>query len=240
MYTKSCIVCGKEFTSKRSNAVCCSKKCGKRNPLRKPSKRNGNVEKTCLICGKLFIIDKSRDIKFNVSCCSKKCKREWQSQNICGPNHPSYNPSLRMDKVCPCCGKQFTTNSNTVKQIYCSRECANRNRRISVIQMQIFDIVKEFVDSKAVCEKEWNWLTNNDTGYKMRVDIFCPSLNLAIEYDGRHHYDPKAFNIGEEGLAKIKARDAEKECLLSENGIKLVRFSGRISKKMLEQIKSLV
>ncbi len=235
-YKKTCIVCGKQFTARRTDAVCCSGKCCHKNPLRKP-KQNGSIRKTCVICGKEFTVNKSRYNSDGISYCSMKCRKELLLQKACNTNHSSST----IQKICPQCGKEFFTKSRkAAEQVYCSRECANRNRHISVIQMEIFDIVKELVDQDAVCEKEWDWLINIDTGKRMRVDIFCPSINLAIEYDGRHHYNPIAFNLGEEGLAKVKDRDAKKERLLSENGIRLVRFSGRISEKVLEQIKSLV
>ena len=45
---KICIICGEAFEAKRSDAVCCSRKCRDR-------KRNGSfTKKICKICGKEF------------------------------------------------------------------------------------------------------------------------------------------------------------------------------------------
>ncbi|MBR2811875.1 MAG: hypothetical protein IKD69_10875, partial [Solobacterium sp.] len=43
-----------------------------------------------------------------------------------------------------------------------------------------------------------------------RLDIFIPSRNTAIEYQGKQHYEPVEFFGGEEGNRRNKERDARK------------------------------
>lgn len=54
------------------------------------------------------------------------------------------------------------------------------------------------------------------------LDIFIPSLNFAIEYDGPLHRMPF---FGIETLSKIKRNDKEKTKYCKENGIKLIRIT---------------
>lgn len=52
-------------------------------------------------------------------------------------------------------------------------------------------------------------------------DIFLPSQNIAIEYQGEQHYKSLEIWGGEEGLAETKRRDKQKQRLSDENGIDL-------------------
>ncbi len=57
-----------------------------------------------------------------------------------------------------------------------------------------------------------------------RLDIFIPNLKLAIEYQGRQHYEPVPFFGGAEGFLRTQARDKRKADLCAENGVTLVYF----------------
>ncbi len=48
---------------------------------------------------------------------------------------------------------------------------------------------------------------------------------LAIEYQGRQHYEPVPFFGGEDSFQKTKERDTLKANLCSENSVALVFFS---------------
>ena len=56
----------------------------------------------------------------------------------------------------------------------------------------------------------------------MSYDIFISGLNIAIEYQGKQHFEPVDFFGGEEGYKKTVERDKLKRKLSEENGIKLV------------------
>ena len=57
----------------------------------------------------------------------------------------------------------------------------------------------------------------------MRVDIYLPALNVAVEYDGEHHHDPKRCQSGKDGFAKVQLRDRAKDRLLADHFIPLIR-----------------
>lgn len=60
----------------------------------------------------------------------------------------------------------------------------------------------------------------------MSVDIYLPDCSTAIEYDGRQHYDPKAFGHNAEQFMVTQERDRVKGELLHEHNIRLIRVSG--------------
>jgi len=57
------------------------------------------------------------------------------------------------------------------------------------------------------------------------IDIFIPSIKVAIEYQGEQHFEPIKFYGGEKAYAETIKRDQEKYKLCTENGIKLFYFS---------------
>lgn len=65
----------------------------------------------------------------------------------------------------------------------------------------------------------------NTTGKPQSLDIFIPSLNTAIEYQGRQHFVPISRYGGEAELAKTKERDERKYLLCKENGVRLLYVS---------------
>ena len=66
-------------------------------------------------------------------------------------------------------------------------------------------------------------INKNNVSY-IRFDIFIPSLNVAIEYDGEQHFKPIKHFGGEEGFNKTKERDMVKNNYCKENNIKLLRI----------------
>lgn len=70
-------------------------------------------------------------------------------------------------------------------------------------------------------------------------DIFIPSLKIAIEYQGKQHFQAVKFFDGEEGFIKQKERDRTKAELSKANGIKLVYFDYRdiiVPKVVVERV----
>lgn len=57
---------------------------------------------------------------------------------------------------------------------------------------------------------------------RQRLDIFLPTLNLAIEYQGAQHFTPVTVFGGEAGLVRAQERDALKKRLCEENGVDIL------------------
>lgn len=81
----------------------------------------------------------------------------------------------------------------------------------------LFDLVREMYPSAV---HQWR-----PTFLGMQsIDIYIPSLNLAIEYQGEQHYRAIDRFGGEEGLAATESRDARKRALLKSNGVQLLEW----------------
>jgi len=59
---------------------------------------------------------------------------------------------------------------------------------------------------------------------EQRLDIFIPSLKLAIEYNGAQHYRPIEFFGGKEAFKANKKRDERKARACEKNGIALITW----------------
>ena len=70
------------------------------------------------------------------------------------------------------------------------------------------------------------------------VDIYVPSENTAIEYQGQQHFEPVELFGGQDGLKATQARDARKRAILQVNGVRLVewRYDLPIKAENIEKI----
>lgn len=62
-----------------------------------------------------------------------------------------------------------------------------------------------------------------ETGMK-RFDFYLPTLNACIEYDGKQHFFMSNLWGGEEGLARVRQSDKEKNDFCARNNIPLLRI----------------
>jgi hypothetical protein len=72
---------------------------------------------------------------------------------------------------------------------------------------------------------------------RQSIDIYIPEMNLAVEYQGKQHYEPIALFGGEEGFGNVQARDERKRLMLSANGVRLLewRYYTPMTQDVLEQ-----
>lgn len=99
-------------------------------------------------------------------------------------------------------------------------------------EAQLFQIVRElFPDQRILREASPKWLG------RMRLDIFLPELQLAIEHQGEQHYRPISVFGGEDAHTRVVERDALKRQLCRQNEVEVldVRFDAPISRAVLRQ-----
>lgn len=60
---------------------------------------------------------------------------------------------------------------------------------------------------------------------RQRFDVYISDLNLAIEYQGKQHYEPIEFFGGQEAFQRNKIRDNEKLKKAKKNGVSVVYFT---------------
>jgi len=100
-----------------------------------------------------------------------------------------------------------------------------------VSERELLNMVKGiFPRNEVVHQASPEWLG------RQRLDIFIPKLQLAIEYQGRQHYEPVPFFGGEEGFRQAQERDRLKAKLCYENGVTVVffRYDENISRELVE------
>lgn len=234
---RTCESCGEPFYvpawHMKDNPRFCSGRCyGDWKSLHATGQANSNwrgktAPRPCVICGKVFT-PRARTSKT----CSKECESEAKGRSNRGEN--SYQWTGGEDRECPACGKIFHVPRPSFKKVYCSKSCAAKNR-ISVSQKKLFAILRELLDDPDLTmEKTWDWLRFPETNRHMYVDIYSPKHNLAVEYDGAHHVTPAAFRNGHDGLKLVQRRDAAKNQLLESHGIRLVRYTGSVTRPKVE------
>lgn len=100
-----------------------------------------------------------------------------------------------------------------------------------ISEVELLNIVKEIFENEEVLHQASpEWLA------PQRLDIFVPSKDLAIEYQGRQHYEPVDYFGGLDGFKKTQERDRLKASLCLSHGVKLIyfRFDEDISKRFVQ------
>lgn len=100
--------------------------------------------------------------------------------------------------------------------------CPKCNLFGTVSENKLYQEIKDFFGDEVIQSYKCKWLG------KQHLDIYIPSLKVAIEYQGGQHFIPIKFFGGEEGLDKVKKRDERKRKLCIKNNIKLYYFTNEI------------
>ena len=85
----------------------------------------------------------------------------------------------------------------------------------------VFNIAKHLYGNYQVLYQHRPFFLKTEKG-QLSYDIYICGMKVAIEYQGKQHYEPVDFFGGEEHFLSQKERDAEKMRLSKENGIALV------------------
>ena len=103
------------------------------------------------------------------------------------------------------------------------RSCYLRPVNKWVSEEMVYKIIRRYYGKKyAVIYQHRPFFLRSPKGGQMSYDVFISVLNIAVEYQGKQHFEPVDFFGGEESFKALKERDAEKMRLSTENGIKLV------------------
>ena len=85
------------------------------------------------------------------------------------------------------------------------------------------NIIEEIYPNNKFKKIRPNWLKNTDTNKNMELDIYCDELKIAIEYNGKQHYEfIEYFHKNENNFDKQCERDKLKNELCVQNCIKLI------------------
>ena len=86
-----------------------------------------------------------------------------------------------------------------------------------VQEYKLFSYVKLWYND-AIFQYHPEWLNG------LYLDIFIPSINTAVEYQGQQHYEPIEYFGGEERFFDNKERDTRKQILCKNNGVTLLEW----------------
>ena len=97
-------------------------------------------------------------------------------------------------------------------------------------EVELYKLVKTYYKD-AIYQYHSKWLGQQS------LDIFIPSLNIGIEYQGKQHYEPIDIFGGVIGFEKTVERDKYKKSLCKDNNVKLIewKYDEMISKVKLEK-----
>lgn len=193
---KICENCGKEFRTTFINQPYCSRKCGAAHKITK-------VEKTCMICGKKYVVQARFDKKTKT--CSRECAAVWQSQRTTGQRRSEY-----VTLHCKYCGKPFEMRKKAAvnKINYCSKECLHKD-----VQYMVKTCIK--------CGKEFKTYAPNQIHCSMacrrnRVHKICPICGKEFE----------VANVNQERRKHCSYECSNKALSLKTKGKKRLEYQG--------------
>ena len=98
--------------------------------------------------------------------------------------------------------------------------------KISKGEQLCLEALREFFPDHTFKTVRPDFLKNPQTGYNLELDLYCPELKLAIEYNGRQHYYYTPYIHGSvEEFNKQVYRDKLKNRLCKKHGITLITVS---------------
>ena len=123
-----------------------------------------------------------------------------------------YNTDIKVCIICPIHGEFWQT---PYKHIYRKNGCpkchsSHMEREIRILLSDNNIIFEE--------QKRFDWLGLQS------LDFYIPSKKIAIECQGKQHFEPTKYWGGEETFAKINERDKRKRELCNENDIKIIYY----------------
>ena len=88
----------------------------------------------------------------------------------------------------------------------------------------LYKIVSKLYGKKNVIYQYRPPFLKSSKNGQMSYDIFISNRNIAIEYQGKQHFEPVEIFGGEESLKAVQQRDKEKKKLSERNGVTLFYF----------------
>lgn len=217
-----CKICGKPFKryGYRRKNLYCSRECAAKGR----TKLNSILYK-CDYCGKEFWRkDDSEFSSHEHHFCSFNCSNNFQKRN-------------KIKFVCKVCGNEFYRSKSWINQkkgLYCSLKCRNKDEdwktKSCYMANQVqnkkkglnkLELAGNLILDDLGIEYETQYLVNG----KICVDVFIPSCNLIIQWDGSYwHGKDKKYELLEERIKKRVDLDKSQDKYLSECGYTVIRF----------------
>jgi len=162
---------------------------------------------------------------WNRSRINKKSRRRAKRTKTCTICKEIFMPKSIKDKTC---GSKECFNiykSQSSKKYYKTKIKPGKHldKGKSFPQQRIYKMLKKKF-SNLIWEYDCRSIIKNpETNYALELDIWCPNLKLAIEYDGQHHFSSKIY--GKKSLKYVQKMDEIKNQECKRMGIKLIRLN---------------
>ena len=89
-----------------------------------------------------------------------------------------------------------------------------------VSEAYVLNTIKElYPHTKVIHQGSPEWLG------LQRFDVWLPEFNIAVEYQGKQHYEPIEYFGGTDGLHRCQERDATKRHLAEKNNVEIIYFT---------------
>lgn len=141
-----------------------------------------------------------------------------------GWSYYTYSPLSSIQKAI---GKKISKKTDDLYQAMV------RENRVTVrwgSEYMLFSLIREYVPD-ALYQYRVEWLGQQS------FDIFIPSQNVAIEYQGKQHYEAVDLFGGEDALEDNRERDARKRALARGHGVSVLDwgYTTRVNTKNVQK-----
>lgn len=106
-------------------------------------------------------------------------------------------------------------------------KCLECEQKIWKLEKEV-KLILENQNIEFIEQKQFPWLKYKNN---LLLDYFIPSKNIAIECQGKEHFEPTIRYGGEEGFNIIRERDVCKKELCEKHGIKLLYYASDTKEK---------
>jgi hypothetical protein len=130
---------------------------------------------------------------------------------------PSYDPKSVSEKGLVIWRQLFKDQRENLNRIYEQMIVSGEDVATWKSERRLYALVKSFFDD-AVFQFKTDWLDLQS------LDIFIPSLNIGIEYQGKQHYEPIDFFGGKKAFEELQLRDLKKKSLCAEHSVTLIEW----------------
>lgn len=146
-------------------------------------------------------------------------------KNFCTRSCFNANKNTQIDCLCAQCSNpikvmQAVFKKSKTKRFYCNSSCAatyNNTHKKHGTRRSKLEI---FIENNLKLDfPTLDLLFNDKTAIESEIDVFCPSLRLAVEINGIIHYEPI---YGDKVYNRTINRDKQKILICAEKGIELI------------------
>lgn len=94
-----------------------------------------------------------------------------------------------------------------------------------VSEEKLLKLTKNLYKNQKIIYQHKPYFLVSDKGHQLSYDIFIPHLKIAIEYQGKQHFEPVDYFGGEDAFIRTQERDRMKQKLSKANGIILIYYN---------------